>query len=766
MTHFHRSRIGLAQTLIGFMIALAFASGVPAPPVLAQEEAPDPAVVPARAVPLAEGWNLVSWSGDETALADATQSIAGALLTILTFDATTQTFDSHTTTGPSFLNTLTTLRRGDGVWVRVDRDTVWLQPALRSPRVVELLPGFNLVSWSGPSGTPLPDAIAQIAATTSAAFTYDQAAASFNSFGPDRPDFLNDEIVLGHGEGLWVSAVAAMSWDVPGPAEVHVQDMWVFTGMRRDDAGGQTDFLAELIDAVQPDLGDPVPLAAVGMTFRPVPTLQARAATADGAPLPHVELRVGLLSDGAALPGLDLPLPSGLGDVLFPHGRPVLITFATPRIDLEPRNLGAGDTITLDLSGLPGLAVDGLRGDFLFGQLLPPTNPALEDGLNATQIFQRRWSSELAVFTGTGADATNEFRVFTDVDLGAGVQAGTLAVAQGGPLARWQAKATAALTTARAVQANLATPRIPFFTDAFSAAVGNGVALGSFAGQELANLVAPPPPAPPPATAPPPPPPPPPDTTPPSVSIDTSNAGCDADQGWLVVVITIDDPGGLNLSTIDVTPGADAGALSARTHIPTPIAAGAAAPLATATARVLTFSNPTFVAEVVAVDVRLTDASGNEVSETFEFTVPGACPVPGLALIGTWSAVGEFGNYSEGNCAGFSPFTDPSYRITVESIPAAEPNLQAEQFDPFGPGELLARLLFRQGSTGQTMEGFLNLLTLDFFAIGLLESVRGNLVVRPEQRVEWQAEHWHDALAGPGECHGEATFGMDAILTY
>ena len=105
--------------------------------------------------------------------------------------------------------------------------------------------------------------------------------------------------------------------------------------------------------------------------------------------------------------------------------------------------------------------------------------------------------------------------------------------------------------------------------------------------------------------------------------------------------------------------------------------------------------------------------------------------------------------------------------ITVESVPAAEPNAAvAQQNSPFPVPNEEARMIVRQGSTGQEMTGSLNLRTLAFDASGPRERVMGTVVIRPEQRIEWVGENWHDALIGTGQCHGDVLFAMDSIFTY
>lgn len=64
------------------------------------------------------------------------------------------------------------------------------------------------------------------------------------------------------------------------------------------------------------------------------------------------------------------------------------------------------------------------------------------------------------------------------------------------------------------------------------------------------------------------------------------------------------------------------------------------------------------------------------------------------------------------------------------------------------------------------MTGSFNLRRLPFDASGPRERVLGHITIRAEQRIEWGGAYWHDALIGPGQCHGDVRFATDLIFTY
>lgn len=171
---------------------------------------------PPQLVPLAAGWNLVGWSG-ATSLADATVSIAGQFSSMFTWDASNQKFRLFNASALPFLNTLTELTLGDGVWLRVSDPSgaTWEQPAFNAARTVALLAGFNLVMWTGPDGTAVTDAIAGFESSVDAVFAWDAAGQRFLSFRPSALPFLNDLELLNAGDVVWLSMSAAATWDQP-----------------------------------------------------------------------------------------------------------------------------------------------------------------------------------------------------------------------------------------------------------------------------------------------------------------------------------------------------------------------------------------------------------------------------------------------------------------------------------------------------------------------------------------------------------------------
>ena len=138
-----------------------------------------------RTVALVEGWNLVGWTGEGVGLEALTAALpAGDADSLHVFDAAAQRYRSFDVNSPLFLNALDTLPGGGGLWVFAERALRWTQPAITTARSVALSPGFNLVTWTGPTATPIAGALAGLGPALVAAFLYEPLDGTFLASGP------------------------------------------------------------------------------------------------------------------------------------------------------------------------------------------------------------------------------------------------------------------------------------------------------------------------------------------------------------------------------------------------------------------------------------------------------------------------------------------------------------------------------------------------------------------------------------------------------
>ena len=166
-----------------------------------------------RVINLSIGWELVGWTGPTTLLDAAIAELGNTVEAVATFNPATQSFATWNAAVPDVLNTLTELRQSDGLWIRVSADTTWEQPVV-DPGPLNLRAGFNLLTWTGPSGLNPADAFLDLPDLT-AAFAFDPGTALFSSYGPSRPAFINDLQPLAYGDGFWASMDSTSAWTQP-----------------------------------------------------------------------------------------------------------------------------------------------------------------------------------------------------------------------------------------------------------------------------------------------------------------------------------------------------------------------------------------------------------------------------------------------------------------------------------------------------------------------------------------------------------------------
>ena len=87
-------------------------------------------------VTLAEGWNLVSWSGeDSVAVDEAVAGLSAELTAAAARDAETGQALHYAPTAPATDNTLQRIAHGSAFWIEMSRDRPWLQPGSAQPRI-------------------------------------------------------------------------------------------------------------------------------------------------------------------------------------------------------------------------------------------------------------------------------------------------------------------------------------------------------------------------------------------------------------------------------------------------------------------------------------------------------------------------------------------------------------------------------------------------------------------------------------------------------
>ena len=173
-----------------------------------------PAPPPPRDVALLAGWNLITWTGDETPIAPLMAALP-AVTRVYAWDAAEGRYLSYRRGVPASVNRLSVLRAGAGLWVLSQRPAIWRMPGLGRERSVSLVPGFNLAGWTGPDGVALADITRALGPAVVAVYLFDPLAQDFRVFRPDGPPRLNTASTINHGDGVWLLLESAVIWPQP-----------------------------------------------------------------------------------------------------------------------------------------------------------------------------------------------------------------------------------------------------------------------------------------------------------------------------------------------------------------------------------------------------------------------------------------------------------------------------------------------------------------------------------------------------------------------
>ena len=172
-----------------------------------------------RTVLLRPGFNLVVWTGPVAPLESVLAEIAGDVDRAFAWDAARQRFLIHTLGALPALNTLITLRSGEPLWlhVRAGHPVVWEVPLTVERQSVSLVPGWNLVPWTGTNSVPAAEAFAPLGDRLTRAFGWALEARAFRTHLPNAPGPVNTLTALPAHSPIWleISPGEPLVWDQP-----------------------------------------------------------------------------------------------------------------------------------------------------------------------------------------------------------------------------------------------------------------------------------------------------------------------------------------------------------------------------------------------------------------------------------------------------------------------------------------------------------------------------------------------------------------------
>ncbi len=158
------------------------------------------------------GWNFIAWPSDAD-FTTALQPIQDGIGVVLAFSKETQSYQSYSPSRPGARNDLEAVERGDAVLVYVGdpHGIVWDRPALLEERTITLQPGFNLVTWTGPSRS-VQEAIADIEDAVDAIHAFDARSQRYVSYWSGPPASVSALARLTSGQAFWIQVTTEVEW--------------------------------------------------------------------------------------------------------------------------------------------------------------------------------------------------------------------------------------------------------------------------------------------------------------------------------------------------------------------------------------------------------------------------------------------------------------------------------------------------------------------------------------------------------------------------
>lgn len=175
---------------------------------------------------LVGGLNPITFTGPSGTTPEAIATAIGAPLeNLLTFDGETQTFRSFIPGAPAIFNTLSQLTQREALFLRVaEGETVeWTGSDIvvndSGERSVDLLPGLNVIGFTGDDASLMADLLSPVAEGVISAAHFDTALQQWLTFVPGAPAFANTLLTLDRLDVLFVRyAGAAVVWTLPESA--------------------------------------------------------------------------------------------------------------------------------------------------------------------------------------------------------------------------------------------------------------------------------------------------------------------------------------------------------------------------------------------------------------------------------------------------------------------------------------------------------------------------------------------------------------------
>jgi len=185
---------------------------------------PEPPQPQSHHIPLAPGWNLVSFNliPADTSIDVVLGSIAGSYDLVFAWDGATQTWQMYDPTGPAYSNTLQNLDQKRGFWIYATFPVILTVTG--TPHTTTDIPvysassGWNLVGYPSVVVRDLPGALQDHGVGTDFSLVYayqsNDPADPWKLYDRATPPFSNDLTSMMPGLGYWIKVSADNTWQV------------------------------------------------------------------------------------------------------------------------------------------------------------------------------------------------------------------------------------------------------------------------------------------------------------------------------------------------------------------------------------------------------------------------------------------------------------------------------------------------------------------------------------------------------------------------
>jgi beta-glucanase (GH16 family) len=158
---------------------------------------------------LQKGWNLVSVPVKlhKPNIQDAFQSIKGRFDSVYTYDTDKTQYRAYTPTSKE--NDLTLIEPGKGYWIEMKESATLTISGRSASTTSRLIPGWNLVGYSGQKSRSVESATASIKSKLLAVYLY---VSSSNSYRGYEPGSGGDLTTMDPGKGYWIYVTDDVEW--------------------------------------------------------------------------------------------------------------------------------------------------------------------------------------------------------------------------------------------------------------------------------------------------------------------------------------------------------------------------------------------------------------------------------------------------------------------------------------------------------------------------------------------------------------------------